>query len=422
MRLSAQFGIRLLLLCSLLGLLMGLSPALSTRAQTAVVRAVLFYSPTCPHCHKVITEDLPPLLEKYGNQFQIVGVDVSTTGGQALFLAAIQWHKVPPESQVVPMLFVDDIMLIGSIDIPEQLPGLIEKYQAKGGVDWPDIPGLREAIEASQPTQIPSLESTVEQTQSSATEAVVLNATFTPTASSQTVTPAPEAVNTPTPEGTTTGLIQANAPPPGFSERLASDPAGNLLAIVVLIGMLLSFGGAAALLLSTREPTHPDKHSWVIPVLCGIGLLIAGYLTYVETAQVSAVCGPVGDCNTVQQSEFARVFGVFPVGVMGLLGYLAIGTGWTLSRFKSGYISQLASALLLGMTLFGVLFSIYLTFLEPFVIGATCMWCLSSAVIMTGLLWLTVNPGKAAIQNLLSNQIEDYPKHRSRRSVQSKRP
>jgi len=74
------------------------------------------------------------------------------------------------------------------------------------------------------------------------------------------------------------------------------------------------------------------------------------------------------------------------------------------------------------MTLFGVLFSIYLTFLEPFVIGATCMWCLSSAVIMTGLLWLAVNPGKAAIQDLLSSEKGDYRKRRTRRSVQSKRP
>jgi uncharacterized membrane protein len=44
---------------------------------------------------------------------------------------------------------------------------------------------------------------------------------------------------------------------------------------------------------------------------------------------------------------------------------------------------------LVMMALFGVVFSIYLTFLEPFVIGATCMWCLSSVVIMTAIL-LTV--------------------------------
>jgi uncharacterized membrane protein len=39
-----------------------------------------------------------------------------------------------------------------------------------------------------------------------------------------------------------------------------------------------------------------------------------------------------------------------------------------------------------GVALAGTVFSIYLTFLEPFVIGATCVWCLSSAVIVTLLL------------------------------------
>jgi uncharacterized membrane protein len=39
--------------------------------------------------------------------------------------------------------------------------------------------------------------------------------------------------------------------------------------------------------------------------------------------------------------------------------------------------------------LLGTLFSVYLTFLEPFVIGATCAWCLTSAVVMTLLLWAT---------------------------------
>jgi uncharacterized membrane protein len=43
-----------------------------------------------------------------------------------------------------------------------------------------------------------------------------------------------------------------------------------------------------------------------------------------------------------------------------------------------------------------VLFSIYLTFLEPFVIGATCAWCLTSALIMTLLLWAAA-PEAAAV-------------------------
>ena len=44
------------------------------------------------------------------------------------------------------------------------------------------------------------------------------------------------------------------------------------------------------------------------------------------------------------------------------------------------------------MSYLGTLFSIYLTVLEPFVIGATCLWCLSSAVIMTVIMWLAAKP------------------------------
>ncbi|NQV07202.1 hypothetical protein HQ535_11680 [bacterium] len=46
----------------------------------------------------------------------------------------------------------------------------------------------------------------------------------------------------------------------------------------------------------------------------------------------------------------------------------------------------------------GTAFSIYLTFLEPFVIGATCAWCLTSALVVTGLLWLTASDGWESLQ------------------------
>lgn len=38
---------------------------------------------------------------------------------------------------------------------------------------------------------------------------------------------------------------------------------------------------------------------------------------------------------------------------------------------------------LFGMSLVGVLFSLYLTYLEVFVIEAVCAWCLTSALLMT---------------------------------------
>jgi uncharacterized membrane protein len=57
----------------------------------------------------------------------------------------------------------------------------------------------------------------------------------------------------------------------------------------------------------------------------------------------------------------------------------------------------LAALALVIMAVGGTVFSIYLTFLEPFVIGATCAWCLTSAILMTVLLWLTVTPQRLVL-------------------------
>ena len=119
--------------------------------------------------------------------------------------------------------------------------------------------------------------------------------------------------------------------------------------------------------------------AWSIPILAVAGLVVAGYLTYIETQMVEAICGPVGDCNAVQSSSYAKLFGVLPIGILGLVGYVAMLAAWF--RGRSGSIT--ARTLLVGMAAFGVAFSVYLTYLELFVIEAVCLWCLSSAVIMT---------------------------------------
>ena len=200
--------------------------------------------------------------------------------------------------------------------------------------------------------------------------------------------------------------------PPGWQANLARDPAGNALAIVALLGMTLVVGYVA--ITGRRAAGQPAGwQSWAIPFLALLGLGVAGYLAYVETQQVAAVCGPVGDCNTVQQSEYARLFGLIPIGVLGLVGYAAILTVWVVARCGQGQLAALAWLALLAMTLFSTLFSIYLTFLEPFVIGATCAWCLTSAVVMTLLLALTVTPGKWAI----ANHLRERPHQRVLRDV-----
>jgi thiol-disulfide isomerase/thioredoxin len=114
-----------------------------TVAQSAdepVVQAVLFYSTTCPHCHYVITEVLVPMVDDYGEQLQILGVDTSQPDGGQLYQAAIERYQIPRQRQGVPTLIVNDIVLVGSGEIPEKFPSLVEEGLATGGIEWPDRP------------------------------------------------------------------------------------------------------------------------------------------------------------------------------------------------------------------------------------------------------------------------------------------
>jgi len=172
--------------------------------------------------------------------------------------------------------------------------------------------------------------------------------------------------------------------------------SGFGLAIAVLIGMILAVLYVVIQIIRVMQGAPVGSSSrWrdgVLIALSVLGMAIAGYLAYVETQAVAAFCGPVGDCNTVQSSPYAKLFGVLPIGVLGVIGYIAILGVWLWGRWGSGRFSAYAPLFVLAMTLFGVLFSIYLTYLEPFVIGAVCIWCVSSAIIMTLLMLLSLRP------------------------------
>jgi len=390
---------------------------------------VLFYSPNCGHCHQVITEDLPPLLEKYGDRLQIIGVNIADVDGNMLFGAAGDKCDIPSENLGVPLLVVSDVCLIGSADIPNKFPALIQQYLFEGGVDWPNIPGLAEILaqaEVPQPTATPEMAASPSPPLATATSSPTTRATAASLhrdGSQPSAVPSPTETDAGAPAARVPAVaVTATQPPPtstptpgivmvsgdseeGFGARFNRDLIGNALSVIILAGMIAALawvlarrpwrawsqGASVSRSPHDRSAGNPNRSgplapNWAVPLLSLIGLGVAGYLAYVETQQVQAVCGPVGDCNSVQQSEYARLFGLIPIGVVGVIGYLAILAAWAISRLNAGRLGQWAAFAVWAMTAVGVLFSIYLTFLEPFVIGATCAWCLSSAVIMTLLL------------------------------------
>lgn len=126
----------------MLSLLLLLTALPAAHAEEPVVRAVLFWAESCPHCHIVLEETLPPLQEEHGEQMEVLTVEVSEQAGYDLWMQAIETMHISTESVGVPMLVVGEQVLAGSYDIPQKFPGLIEQYLTAGGVGYPPIPGL----------------------------------------------------------------------------------------------------------------------------------------------------------------------------------------------------------------------------------------------------------------------------------------
>jgi uncharacterized membrane protein len=124
-------------------------------------------------------------------------------------------------------------------------------------------------------------------------------------------------------------------------------------------------------------------------ILIAAGIFIASYLTYVKLFGIKPYCAGVGDCEAVQTSPYAELFGV-PVAIWGLLGYLALLALFLVKRYDWRNLGWVARQAFFLVTLVGLLYSAYLTYLELFVINAICPWCVASAIVMAALFVLAI--------------------------------
>ncbi len=131
----------------------------------------------------------------------------------------------------------------------------------------------------------------------------------------------------------------------------------------------------------------PDarRRRWML-LLTGLGLLDALYLSWLKLAHREAACAGIGDCDVVNSSPYAEMFGI-PVAVLGAGVYLLIFLLlWFEPRLSTTRQSQARYAVF-GLTLWGVLFSAYLTYIEIAILHAICPYCVLSALVLL-FLWV----------------------------------
>jgi uncharacterized membrane protein len=126
----------------------------------------------------------------------------------------------------------------------------------------------------------------------------------------------------------------------------------------------------------------PPMNRMVTTMLALVGFFVAAYL-WAHNAGLTGpiVCG-IGDCATVQSSEFATI-GPVPVSAIGVAGYVALIVLSFLGLQPGNRESRVVGGLLLAGSTIGVSFSAYLTYLEAAVINAWCQYCVVSAILMT---------------------------------------
>lgn len=121
---------------------------------------------------------------------------------------------------------------------------------------------------------------------------------------------------------------------------------------------------------------------FLIGALALAGLVVSTYLLTVHWGWWSAVCLGVGDCELVNTSRYSEFLGV-PVALFGMGAYAALlALAVAVAR---GFQSEWARRGLFALAAVGVAFSIYLTYIELFILHEICPWCVLSALIVTGI-------------------------------------
>jgi uncharacterized membrane protein len=115
------------------------------------------------------------------------------------------------------------------------------------------------------------------------------------------------------------------------------------------------------------------------------GLAEATYLTVLSLTGETAVCGGSADCFHVLGSSYARVAGI-PLAAFGALGYFSAFSFATFALF--GYRRARLFFMITVWAMFAV--TLWLLYVQAFILHAFCRYCLVSAALIFLLAGLVV--------------------------------
>ncbi len=137
----------------------------------------------------------------------------------------------------------------------------------------------------------------------------------------------------------------------------------------------------------------------LLMILSLVGLFDSIYLLWEYTSPANPMVCMGGGCDVVRASAYSHlgglpvpIFGVFMYAFLALLLFLYPLLPTTFVR-----LTQFIVALISGV---GFLFSVYLTGIEAFVLHSWCVWCVVSALMVTGIFLLSLVDRKRPLKPL----------------------
>ena len=119
---------------------------------------------------------------------------------------------------------------------------------------------------------------------------------------------------------------------------------------------------------------------WLIYILTILGSLDSLYLTWTKLVGIDANCTGIGKCGVVNASSWSTIAGI-PIAFLGLVMYVVIG-GLTIIEQRNPSLRETSRLAVFGLSLFGFVYSMWLTYVEIAIIEEICIYCLGSAVII----------------------------------------
>jgi uncharacterized membrane protein len=133
--------------------------------------------------------------------------------------------------------------------------------------------------------------------------------------------------------------------------------------------------------MSPAESQQPIAwSSLIVALLALVGLVDSLYLTVQHLTGQTLRCTIVSGCSEVLSSPYSHI-GPVPLAALGALAYFIIFSLAILLAF--GYRS--ARPLLAGLSVIMFLMTLWLLYLQAFVIHHFCQYCLLSAAVTTAL-------------------------------------